>query len=267
MRYEHEVQNPQVYTFGDSDLAAERLFWLATAHEAASRDLLQRWGASAPAHALDLGSGPGHTTRLLHESVSALRTTGIDSSPRFVADAQRNAPPGIQFVVADLLRPPFAVAPGELLFCRHLLAHISEPEAALLAWSQLARPGARLIVQETESIGSDDPTLARYYECVAAMQARHGQRTLIGAHLEAALAATPWQLEHSSVRSLTLDPRLMARIHVMNLRTWRHDPAALALFEAAALDDLDQRLAAIVEGGRAEAVRNELRELVVRLPG
>jgi hypothetical protein len=144
---------------------------------------------------------------------------------------------------------------------------VAEPGAAFAAWTQLARPQARLIVQETETLSSDDPTLTRYYECVAAMQASHGQQTLIGAQLEAALAATPWQIEHSAARALTLDPRLMARIHVLNLRTWRYDSAALALFEPAALDDLDVRLAAIAEGtSGAPAVRNELREIVARLP-
>lgn len=262
------MNDPRAYTFGDTDLAAERLHWLAIAYEPATRDLLGRWGGSAPAHALDLGSGPGHTTRLLHETLAAVCTTGIDSSPRFVAEAQRTAPPRVSFAIADLLRPPFAVVPGDLLFCRHLVAHVAEPGAAFAAWTQLARPGARLIVQETETIGSDNPTLASYYECVVAMQASHGQQLQIGAHLEVALTATPWRIEHSAVRALTLDPRLMARIHVMNLRTWRHDPAAIALFDPAVLDDLDARLSAIAHGTTpcAAPVRNELRELVVRLP-
>jgi trans-aconitate 2-methyltransferase len=112
-------------------------------------------------------------------------------------------------------------------------------------------------------MASDDPTLSAYYASVAAMQARHGQRMQVGAHLEAALAGTPWRIAHSAAPLLTLDPQLMARIHVMNLRTWRHDPAAAALFTPAALDDLDARLAAIADGAPAAPVRNELREIVV----
>jgi trans-aconitate 2-methyltransferase len=257
---------PQTYTFGDSDLASARLALLAVAHEPATRDLLGRWGLRAAAHALDLGSGPGHTTRLLHDLLGPARTTGVDSSARYVAEATRTAPAGVTFVVQDLLRPPFSVPPGELIFCRHLLAHVADPRAALAAWTALAHPGARLIIQETETMASDDPTLAEYYRSVAAMQAGHGQRMQVGGHLEAALAGTAWRLEHSAAPLVTLDPRLMARIHLMNLRTWRHDPSAAALFSPAALDDLDARLAAIADGAAAAApVRNQLREIVVRL--
>ncbi len=261
------MSDPRAYTFGDTDLAGQRLALLAIAYEPATRDLLDRWGPRAPGHALDLGSGPGYTTRLLHEALAPAQTTGIDASPRYVAEAQRTAPSGVSFVVQDLLKPPFAVAPGDLIFCRHLVAHVADPGAAFAAWTALGRPGARLIIQETETIASDDPTLARYYESVAAMQAGHGQKMQIGRHLEAALARTPWQIEHRAARALTLDPRLMARIHVMNLRTWRHDPAATALYTPGALDDLDARLAAIAEGTTpAAVVKNQLREIVVRLP-
>jgi SAM-dependent methyltransferase len=262
------VSASQAYTFGDSDLASARLRLLAIAHEPATRDLLRRWGGQAPAHALDLGAGPGHTTRLLHETVAAVRTTGVDASARYVAAAQATAPPGVSFVVQDLLKPPFAVEPADLIFCRHLVAHIADPHSAFTAWADLARPDARLIVQETETMASDDPTLSQYYASVAAMQAGHGQRMQIGPHLEAALSGTPWTIEHSEARLFTLDPRLMARIHVMNLRTWRHDPAATALFSAAALDDLDASLTAIADGAvTAAPVKNELREIVVRYVG
>jgi trans-aconitate 2-methyltransferase len=111
-----DTSGAQTYTFGDSDLASARLRLLSIAHEPATRDLLGRWGVPAPAHAIDLGSGPGHTTRLLHQLLAPARTTGVDSSARYAAEAERTAPAGVAFVVQDLLRPPFAVAPGDVLF-------------------------------------------------------------------------------------------------------------------------------------------------------
>jgi SAM-dependent methyltransferase len=259
------VTNSSTYTFGDTDLASRRLRLLATVYEPAMRDLLGRWGRRRPGHAIDLGSGPGHSTRLLHEVLEAARTTGIDLSPRFVAEAKSQAPAGVSFIEHDLLRPPFPIEPGEVVYCRHLLAHVTDPAATLRGWLELGAPGARLLIQETETIASDDPTLARYYDSVGALQARHGQRIFVGSHLEDAAAGTGWTIEHSAVQELTLDPRPMATMHAMNLQSWRNDSAAQALFDPADLDDLGARLAAIASGKAAAApVRNQLRELVLR---
>jgi hypothetical protein len=200
----------------------------------------------------------------LHELLEPARTTGIDLSPRFVDEARRDAPAGVDFVQHDLLQAPFPVDPGDMLYCRHLLAHVTDPATTLLGWIALASSGARLLIQETETIASDDPTLARYYAHVGSLQARHGQRTQVGGHLEEAAERAGWTIVHSGVRALTMDPRVMATMHAMNLDNWRHDAVAQALFAPTDLDDLGRRLAAIASGEVAAApVRNELRELVL----
>src|SRR5579875_2115802 len=53
------------YAFGDSDAAAERLGMLAELFDAPSRSLLRSLGGARIGLAIDLGCGPGHTTRLL----------------------------------------------------------------------------------------------------------------------------------------------------------------------------------------------------------
>lgn len=253
------------YTFGDSDRARERLGWLAVAYEQASRAFLVERAPKRPEHAVDLGCGPGYTTELLHEVASAARTTGIDSSPRHIEAATARTTPGVSYVVHDVLRAPYPVASAELIFCRHLLTHLGAPKQALDVFGELAKPAGLLLVQETEVLESEHPILARYYECVSAMQAAHGQRTQIGVELEAACAGSPFRVEHSSVRMLAQDARLMARLHRMNLATWRSEPRATALFDQALLDGLDEGLGRIESGVEtAPPVRNGLRELVLR---
>ena len=256
------------YTFGDSDRAAERLRRLADAYEGATRALLSESAPPKPEHAIDLGCGPGYTTRLLHAAVAARSTTGIDSSARYVELAQRNAPNGVRFVVHDVLAPPYPVPRAQLLFCRHLLAHVADPHAALLAFAELALPGAYLFIQENETLSSNDKTLARYYECVSLMQAAHGQRTHVGPHLAAASDGTPFRIEYSGLRPLQQDARMMARLHRMNLATWRENDRARSLFDSQELDGLDAVLGDIETGAKAaEPVRNDLRELVLRRIG
>lgn len=253
------------YTFGDSDRAADRLRWLARAYDEASRAFLAEHAAMAPAHAVDLGCGPGHTTELLHACVSARTTTGIDASARYVEMAAARATSGIRYVVHDVLRPPCPIPLADLIFCRHLLTHLGEPDVALRAIAELVTAPGVILVQENEVLEADDPVLARYYECVSAMQAAHGQRTQIGAQLEAACSRTPLRVEYSGLRTLSQDAALMARLHRMNLSTWRHEPRAASLFEPAELDALDEALGRIEAGvDPARPVRNALRELVLR---
>jgi len=255
------------YTFGDSEQAAERLALLARTYESATRELLLARAQRKPEHAVDLGCGPGYTTRLLHEVLEPRRTTGIDSSPRYIDAARKLEIPGLDFVVHDVLKPPFPVARAGLIFGRHLMAHVADLPAALLAFRELGAPGAQLIIQETETLVTSDPTLARYYECVSTMQAAHGQRTHVGAHLQAVCEKSPFQVEYSALRVLAQPARSMARLHLMNLRTWRFDERASSLFDPAELDSLDEGLQRIESGLlAAEPVENALRELVLRLP-
>lgn len=256
------------YTFGDSARAAERLRWLAAAYEEASRAFLGDFARAQPEHAIDLGCGPGYTTELLHEVVAARVTTGIDASPRYVEMAAARSTPGVRYLVHDVLRPPHPTAPAQFVFCRHLLTHLGDAAAALVAISELVTPSGLILVQENEILEAEHPTLARYYECVSAMQAAHGQRTHIGGELEVACRKTPLRIEHSRVRMLAQDPRHMARLHRMNLATWRSEPRSASLFDSGELDSLDEGLGRIEAGiEHAEPVRNGLRELVLRRGG
>ncbi|MGC4087782.1 MAG: class I SAM-dependent methyltransferase [Polyangiaceae bacterium] len=259
--------NTSNYTFGDSDQALTRLRWLSHAYEQATRDMLTRYAPGQVRHAVDLGCGPGFTTRLLHDVVKAERTTGLDSSARYIDFAAHDAPAAVHFLVHDVLgAPPSQLPPADLLLCRHLLAHVADLRAALAAFGRLASPGARLLIQETESLRSEHPALARYYECVSAMQAAHGQRTYVGGHLEQACEGSGFVVEQSRLNELEQDPRLMARLHRLNLGTWRRDERALELFDALELDALDATLMRIETGeDQASPVRNGLRELVLRL--
>ncbi len=92
------------YTFGDNDRASARLRRLAELYEHETRELLQRHGRRAPRLAVDLGCGPGWSTRLLHEALAPLRTLGLDASERFVVEARRSHGPELLFVVHDVTR-------------------------------------------------------------------------------------------------------------------------------------------------------------------
>ena len=86
------LEKSEHYTFGDTDLAAERLRLLARMYEPSSGALLESVAAAEPCRlALDLGCGPGHTTRLVAERTRALQVIGIDQSERAISRALQGA--------------------------------------------------------------------------------------------------------------------------------------------------------------------------------
>lgn len=251
------------YTFGDGDVAAQRLELLAHVYEPPTRALLARWAPPVVGLAVDLGCGPGHTTRLLHGLTDARRTVGVERSPAYVAMAREHLDgvPGAEVAEHDVTRSPLPVEGADLVFARFLLTHLSEPRRALEVWAEALAPGGRLIVQETARLVSRDPALGRYYELVAELQALHEQALDVGSQLPGLAAAAGLQVEHAGRRPVQQRPAEMAALHVLNLRTWRGDPMAGG-FDTDELDALDEALVAIARGGPAEPVEQELGELV-----
>jgi SAM-dependent methyltransferase len=261
------VSAPDVYTFGDDDLAARRLDLLAQVYAPPTRALLARWAPPVVGLAVDLGCGPGHTTRLVHELTDAVRTVGIERSPAYAASARSYLAdvPGAEVVEHDVTRSPLPVEGADLVFARFLLTHLSQPRRALEVWAEALAPGGRLVVQETARLVSRDPALGRYYELVAELQALHEQALDVGSQLPELAAAAGLTVEHAGRRPVAQRPAEMAALHVLNLRTWRHDPLAGG-FDDDELDALDEALVAIARGGPAEPVEQELGELVAAAP-
>jgi len=252
-----------VYTFGDDPVAARRLDLLAHVYEQPTRSLLARWAPARVGVAVDLGCGPGHTTRLLHAVLEPRRLVGVERSPAYAALARERLAdlPGVE-VVEDDVTQPLPVRNADLVFARFLLTHLAAPTAALRGWARALAPGGRLVVQETARLVSRDPALGRYYELVGELQQRHGQALDVGARLDELAAEAGLVTERAAIRPLQQKPREMAALHVLNLRTWRHDPEAADLDDEE-LDALDEALVAIARGGPAEPVEQDLGELVV----
>ncbi|MGH3099879.1 MAG: class I SAM-dependent methyltransferase, partial [Thermoleophilia bacterium] len=168
------------YAFGDSAAAARRLGLLADVFEPPSRELLERFGGVPPGLAVDLGCGPGHTTRLVASVTGARRTLGLDQSASFVALAEAEAPPGVSFAVHDVTLAPFPCPPAGLVYGRFLLSHLPDPAAALAAWATQLAPGGLLLVDEVDRIHTADPALRGYLEVAAALLASRGHTLEVG---------------------------------------------------------------------------------------
>jgi trans-aconitate 2-methyltransferase len=255
------------YAFGDSALAARRLGLLAQVFEPTSRAFLggpaARLTGRRPVElAVDLGCGPGHTTRLLVSVLGPRRTVGLDQSASFVALAAEDPPPGASFAVHDVTVVPFPCPPAGLLYCRFLLGHLADPAAALAGWATQLAPGGLLLVEEVERIRTDQPALGGYLEVAAALLASRGHALEIGPRLHR--LPDPPGLARRLDRAAPLAPPAAraAAMFAQNLAVWREEAVRSGVAAAVDLDRLAGDLAAVAAGQVAGEIAWQLRQLV-----
>lgn len=232
------------YSFGDNRLAALRLAFLAATFAPSSRRFLQSTRPGRVTRALDLGSGIGATTALVRDVTNAPSVTGYERSGNFLAIARRRYP-SLTFREIDVLSPAYPDREADLIYCRFLLTHIPRPADVLTTSVQHLRSGGRLLLEETAALFSPVPALSRYYDLVEQLQAHHGQETLIGKRLGALAAGLSGARTTSVVQDIPVSAALMARLHAMNLTTWKVDPFMLETHGLAALEDLERELTGI----------------------
>lgn len=263
------MSDPVHYTFGDNDVASRRLRFLADAYTASTTAFLHRLAIEPAAQIVDLGCGPGYTTDLLGKAFAQAKVKGLDSSPRFIDQAERSregrAEDRLSFAVHDITVTPFPAPPADLLYGRFILTHLAGPDAVVRTWADAAAPRARLALEETIAMESTDPLFLRYYGVVAAMQAALGQSLSIGADMPSIGLGTPWTVELSVVTPVELPARVAARLHSLNIQTWRHQPFVRDNVAASEIDEMAMGLVAVAEGTQsAVPVVCQMRQIVLR---
>ena len=232
------------YSFGDNERAALRLDYLASAFASSSRSFLQDAKPDQVQLALDLGSGTGATTALLSDVTTAPSAVGYERSANFRALARRQYP-HLTFRDVDVLSPTYPDRDADLIYSRFLLTHIHRPADVLATSVQHLRPGGRLLLEETAALFSPVPALSRYYELVEQLQAHHGQETLIGQRLGELADAVAGTRATALLQEIPVSAAVMARLHALNLSTWKTDAFMLETHGLRALENLEHELNAI----------------------
>lgn len=226
------------YTFGDTDLAGERLHILDAVFAPTTDALLGELDVM-PLRIADLGCGPGATTARLSRQFPSASVTGIEASPSFAAVAAA-AVPSARFEVADVTAP-LPGAPFDLIYARFLLAHLPDIGAALRVWRDALAPNGALVLEETGLIASDDPDFARYEGLVRARVGGAGAIMYAGPLIAANL---PGDLKVLVDRAISLDITAgqAAGMFWRNLATWGDVAVVAGLVTDAERADLLARL-------------------------
>jgi SAM-dependent methyltransferase len=202
--------------------------------------------------AIDLGCGPGFTTDLLARTTGALETWGLDASERMVRFARARFPEGgsLCFAVHDVSRAPYPLAGADVFYTRYLFTHLASPRTVFDACAVAASPGARFLVEDNCALESEDPLFSSYYARVRRLQAHYGQDMFVGERLPEIAAGSAWTLARYERTRIELDGRVMAQLHAINVRTWRHDPYAASAFDASEIDAMAGALDQVAAGRR-----------------
>lgn len=235
------------YLFKDTDLAAYRLQVLAEVFAPASRAFLHDIVNTTPQVAVDLGCGPGYTTRLLADATRSVQTIGLDNSEHFLTLARRNAPERIAFVRHDITQAPFPTGPGDLLFCRMLLTHLQGPQAVIERWATQLRPQGLLLLEEVGWIRTEQPLFHTYLAIVAAMLEQQANQLYIGPLLDKMQFGSNLKRRVSRVYHLPVSTAQAATMFYLNIPSWKDHPFIQEHYSASMIAALEHDLRELAE--------------------
>jgi ubiquinone/menaquinone biosynthesis C-methylase UbiE len=236
------------YVFGDTEVAARRLDLVAEAWASPSATFLREDVRNRPRLALDLGCGPGHTTRLVASSTGATRTIGLDSSETFIARASADAPEGVTFLRHDVMDLPFPTGRANLLYARFVLSHVPRPDRVVRAWMSQLELGGVLALDEVEWIRTEDPALRRYLTLLSAVLEARGSSLAAGPIADKFDGGPSGRKRTSVVRTHPVPTALAAELFALNFATWRDEPFVRDNQSADHLDQLEAELRELARG-------------------
>lgn len=245
------------YTYGDSELASDRLAIVAELFGPASETFLRAAASVPPALAVDLGCGPGHTTGLVHQVTRADRTVGLDRSESFVESARANSTPGVSFLVHDATAMPLPIEPPDLIYARLLLAHLADLPSIVQSWCGATTRGGRVLLDEVEVVDTDDSLFRAYLDEVAIpVVTSQGGRLIAGPALHEMTDPPNAVRVHDEVVTMRPPAALTAVMFGMNLQV------LVDAGEIAPRPDLADGLLTLSEGASVSPVVWRMRQIV-----
>jgi SAM-dependent methyltransferase len=152
------------YVLVSGDAGAARLALLHETYGASTEALLRELGLGAGMRAVDLGCGTGTVSRWMAAQVGVTgQVIGMDISAAQLGvarrEAQRRGLTQLRFDEGSCYATGLPRAGFDLVYCRFLLCHVSDPEGAVREMRDLLKPDGILVCEDVDvaSLYSDPP--------------------------------------------------------------------------------------------------------------
>lgn len=141
------------YAIAQGEQGASRLEVLTRLTWSSSARFLQKQGCLDGMHCLELGCGAGAVSQVLLALLGDKgRLTGFDIDSESIALAKKNVnEPAANFTVMDLEKDSLPSEPVyDLIYCRLILEHLSDPMAVISRLNKQLKPGGVFVVQDAD---------------------------------------------------------------------------------------------------------------------
>jgi SAM-dependent methyltransferase len=140
-----------------NDFERRRLSLLTQMMDQITFSRLRKLGVGPGWSCLEVGAGDGSVARLLAKRVGPLgEVVATDLNTRFLEEHRQ---PNLEVRTHNILEDELETGHYDLVHCRCVLMHLSEPLRALRRMASALRPGGWLLIEEPDhsSYGSADP--------------------------------------------------------------------------------------------------------------
>ena len=253
------------YAFSDTELAEQRLKLVADTFSESTSSFLREVIDGPTGLAIDLGSGPGHTTHLLADTTGCERAIGLDESLAYVNIALHDANEQVSFLVHDVTEIPFPVSPAEIIYCRLLLTHLGDPRKLLTQWATQLTPNGRLLVEEVEEIRTEDEVLVAYLDIVETLLASQGDDLYVGRRLASLDHIDGMTPDLDRTCSINVPEHKAAAMFSLNIQVWKSNEFIKSTYADTMIADLEEQLILMASDRDAvQPVEWLIRQLVLR---
>lgn len=134
---------------------------LAKLNEMTNSSFLEFLELSPDSRVLEVGSGLGILAHEVARRIPHGKVVGLEYSREQLQIAERRRGENLSFRQGDARELPFENDAFDVVYCRYVLEHLSDPARALSEMHRVLRPGGRIFVQENNNL-----CLELYPECL-----------------------------------------------------------------------------------------------------